>query len=210
MAKKFDTNPLDPDFPEKVRETETAQHTSTLRNRNGATRKFADPVETEEQTRKFNEAEFGNFDPGFRHEGDPNLYPQPQRLYEENPDINKKHNIGSISLPENVLLALPYIPFGPVGIIASVIELVFIPKSEPRIRYHAAQGLAAQLGIWLVLAILGSVEMFGLDGLANIFWIISTIIMVVFAFKAWKGKPIHIEPVESVTDWLEEKIKPQG
>jgi hypothetical protein len=46
MAKKFDTNPLDPSFPEKVREKVKEKGTTPLGARNGNTRQFADPAVT--------------------------------------------------------------------------------------------------------------------------------------------------------------------
>ncbi len=203
MAKKFDTNPLDPDFPEKVKEMET----QTLHSTKGATRGFADPLDTEEQTRPLE-----NGRNGFN----PDLHAPPRGviapLSAEESTKDKRHTIGSITLPENVLLALPYIPFAFIGLIAGIIELIFVPKNEPRLRYHAAQGVAAQIGVWLVITILG-VASFGSD-LANVastvFSVVTTICLLVFAFKAWQGKPIHIETVESLTDWIEEKISPKS
>ncbi|NNE67681.1 MAG: hypothetical protein HKN33_14050 [Pyrinomonadaceae bacterium] len=200
MAKKFDTNPLDPDFPEKVRETQT----QTLDSGTAATRAFEEPAVTEEQTRKFDEVDLNEF------ATEPLKQPMVPLASEEKPET-KKHSIGSVSLPENVLMALPYIPFAYIGLIAGIIELFFIPRNEPRVRYHAAQGVAAHIGIALVSMILGiAAAASDLAGTASaIFGVITTIMLIVFAFKAWQGKPIHIETVESLTDWLEEKITPQ-
>ncbi|QQS40066.1 MAG: hypothetical protein IPM63_11915 [Acidobacteriota bacterium] len=209
MAKKFDTNPLDPSFPEKVKEKEKAKKRSTkpLGGKNGRTTQFADPVVTEEQTRKFREGEFNAYDPAFGNE-----YAQPSPLYRPEEENDRSLKIGNISLPENVLTMLPYIPISLIGIVAAIIELVFIPKSEPKVRYHAAQGLAAHIAIYIVMAVLGIVS-WGSElasTASDIFWVVTTIILIVFAFKAWQGKPIHIQSVESLTDWLEEKIKPQN
>ncbi len=207
MAKKFDTNPLDPSFPEKVKEKVKQKGTTPLHGGNGKTRQFADPAVTEEQTRRFREAEYGGFDPMYGQEG----Y-QPTALYKEPEPEQRSLKIGNISLPENILTALPYIPFSVIGLVAGIIELIFIPKSEPKVRYHAAQGVAAQTAIWIISAILGTISL-GSDfaGTASwIFGLVTTIMLLVFAFKAWQGKPIHIESVESLTDWLEEKIKPQN
>lgn len=208
MAKKFDTNPLDPTFPEKVKEKEE-RGTSPLHGNNGRTRHFSEPVVTEEQTRKFTEDEHGVYEPMFG----PDVHHQPVSLYRENREVESRSlKIGNISLPENVLTALPYIPFAFIGIVAGIIELIFIPKSEPKVRYHAAQGLAAQCAIWIVTSILGAVS-WGSDlasTASTIFGIVTTIMLLVFAFKAWQGKPIHIESVEALTDWLEDKIKPQN
>jgi hypothetical protein len=34
-----------------------------------------------------------------------------------------------------------------------------------------------------------------------------TILSIVWAVKAYQGKPIHIESVDDLTNWLEEKVK---
>ncbi len=203
MAKKFDTNPLDPDFPEKVKEKQ--KKTAPLYGENGTTRAFAEPPVTEEQTRKFEEADFGAYDPVYHPETG-----MPMALQREDSDQQRSLKIGSISLPENVLTALPYVPFY-LGLVAGIIELVFIPRSEPKVRYHAAQGVAAHCAIWIITSVLGMVA-WGSDlasTASSIFGLVTTIMLLIFAFKAWQGKPIHIESVESLTDWLEEKINPQ-
>jgi hypothetical protein len=45
---------------------------------------------------------------------------------------------------------------------------------------------------------------------AKIFWIVTTVMLIIFAVKAWKGKPVHIESVDDLTEWLEDKIKPRN
>ncbi len=114
-------------------------------------------------------------------------------------------------MPENILVALPYVPFF-VGMVAGILELIFVPKSEAKVRFHAAQGLAAHLGILIITTILGfaSIGMNLADTASDIFSIVTFIMLAIFAFKAWKGKPIHIEAVESLTNWLEDTIKPQN
>ena len=53
-----------------------------------------------------------------------------------------------------------------------------------------------------------------IGGLADlgslIFSIVTMIMLIIFAIKAWKGKPVHIESVDDLTNWLEEKIGPIG
>lgn len=209
MPKKFDTNPLDPDFPEKVRETQPAT-LPTSNQYNGQTRKFAETSETEEQTRKFNEADFESYNSTFGNEENYPAAYQTSRLYDKNEKSDNSRKVAKIGLPENILVALPYIPFF-IGLVAGVLELVFVPKSEAKVRFHAAQGLAAHLGILIVTTILGFASIgIGLaDTASSIFSIVTTIMLIVFAIKAWQGKPIHIESVESLTNWLEETIKPQ-
>jgi uncharacterized membrane protein len=88
--------------------------------------------------------------------------------------------------------------------------LLVIPKEEPKVRFHAAQGLAAHVGILIVSAILGLIGGIagGLASAGNdIFWLVTTIMLIVFAIKAWKGKPVHIETLDDLTNWLDEKIR---
>lgn len=206
MPKKFDTNPLDPDFPNRVKEAQT----ETLPNSNAQTRRFTQTAETEEQTRRFDEANFSAYSSPYDGQQVPNVY-QTARL---NSDVEttSSRKVAKIGLPENVLIAFPYLPY--VGLVAGVIELLLVPKSETKVRFHAAQGLAAHLAIWIITTVLsgiGNVPGLGLADAGNwIFQIVTTIMLLVFAYKAYKGKPVHIESVDSLTEWLEEKIKVQS
>src|SRR3712207_8648565 len=51
--------------------------------------------------------------------------------------------------PENVAMILPYLPFT-FGGIAAAIELLLVSRSETRVRFHAAQGLALHI-VWLLV-----------------------------------------------------------
>jgi len=118
--------------------------------------------------------------------------------------------VTKIGLPENVLTALPYLPWY-VGMVASILILLLVPQSEGKVRFHAAQGLAAHLGILIVTAILGGVgKVAELADVGNfIFQIVTTIFLVIWTIRAWKNKPVYIESIEELTNWLEEKIKIQ-
>ena len=108
------------------------------------------------------------------------------------------------------MTALPYIPWF-IGLIAGVLLLVFVPKSETKVRFHAAQGLAAHLGILLVTTILGIADNFVpfADKANGIFNVVTMVMLIIFTIRAFQSKPIHIEAVDGLTEWLEEKIKPQ-
>ena len=204
--KKFDTNPLDPSFPERVqREAETVP----LPQNKFKTAEFAPPSVTEEQTRRFNDANFGDYNAPYNGQNIPANF-QTARLADMNQTSSRK--VSKIGLPENILTALPYLPY--VGLVAGIVELFVVPKSEAKVRFHAAQGLAAHIGIWIVSTILGGIgdiRGFGLADVANwIFHLVTIAMLVVWAIKAWRGKPVHIEWVDDLTEWLEEKIKPRG
>lgn len=200
--KKFDTNPLDPEFPEKMREAET----NALPKNNYKTAEFPAASITEEQTRRFNEADFNAYHSPYDGSQIPANF-KTARLHAESEDSKRK--VQRVGLPENVLTALPYIPFY-IGLISGLLILLFVPKSETKARFHAAQGLAAHIGIFIVSAILGLVG--NVTGLANvgnwIFQAATMVMLIIFTVKAWQGKPVHIESVDDLTEWLEEKIKP--
>jgi len=116
--------------------------------------------------------------------------------------------VAKTGVSEKWLICLPYLPFW-IGLVGGLIMLLVIPKEENKVRFHAAQGFAAHIAIAIVstiLAFVGGVTDSSFGG--NIFGAISTIMMIVFAIKAWKGKPVHIEVIDDLTNWLEEKIGP--
>lgn len=199
--KKFDTNQLDPEFPKKVVEMQEAE---TMSRFSAETQSFPNSVMTDEQTRKFEAAQYEtayqvpNYQP-------PAVY-HTSNLVEKNEPVNRK--IDKLGLPENILLALPYLPWG-IGLIAGLVELLIVPKTEPKTRFHAAQGLALNIGILLITTILGVIDRFSdWASIGNFIFVITmTILSIIWAIKAYQGKPIHIESVDDLTNWLEEKVK---
>jgi uncharacterized membrane protein len=210
--KKFDTNPLDPSFPERVAE---AQRAETTQNLDAKTQAFAaaaptsaPPSVTEDETRRYDNSNFmPPYMPPFDGQNVPQAY-HSAKFAEMNSSNSRK--VEKIGLPENILTALPYIPFY-IGLIAGILVLFFVPKSETKVRFHAAQGLAAHLAILIITTIMGGVgKITDLADFGNaIFQIVTTIMLIVFAIKAWQGKPVHIEAVDELTEWLEEKIQPK-
>jgi uncharacterized membrane protein len=203
--KKFDTNPLDPTFPERVQEE---AETVALPKNQFKTAEFSPPSVTEQQTRRFENQEFNGSESPYNGQNIPANY-QAANLAGMNRSSNRK--VSNIGLPENILTALPYIPWF-VGLIAGILILLFAPKSETKVRFHAAQGLAAHIGILIITMILGFADnFFPFAAVGNtIFKIVTMIMLIIFAVKAWKGKPVHIESVDYLTEWLEDKIKPRS
>jgi uncharacterized membrane protein len=204
--KKFDTNPLDPEFPKKVAFEPQPQETQTLPYNGAATKIFDEPLPNEDSTtRKFDEANFNQYQSPYNGQNMPANYQPPQYFFAQN---DRSRKVAKVGLPENILTALPYFPFW-IGLIAGVVELFIVPKSEAKVRFHAAQGVAAHLAILIISWILHSIgNVTGVEFGNTIFWLASTIMLIIFAIKSWQGKPIHIEAVDDLTNWLEDKIKP--
>jgi uncharacterized membrane protein len=209
MPTKYDTNPLDPEFPEKAKAAAAAadaQVTQSLPYNGPETRTFPKVAATEEQTRRFAPTEFSAYPSPYSGHFAPVNY---QGAAPAEIDRSSSRKVDKIGLPENVLTAVPYIPWY-LGMVAGIILLLLLPKSETKVRFHAAQGLAAHIGIFIVSVILGIIG--NMTNVAEIgqfvFGLVTSIMLVVFAIKAWQAKPVHIESVSSLTNWLEEKIKP--
>ena len=204
MPKRYDTNPLDPEFPNKVWEAQT----ETLPIEGAETQRFAPPSVTEEQTRRFNEANFEAYQSPYNGQNIPANFKTANLA-----DMNQasSRNVSKVGMPEKWLIGLPYIPWY-IGLVASLIILFIVPKSETKVRFHAAQGLAAHLAILIVSAILGGLgNVTDVADVGNaIFQVVTTVMLIIFAVKAFKGKPVHIESVDDLTEWLEDKIKPRN
>jgi uncharacterized membrane protein len=201
---KYDTNPLDPDFPEKSGATQMLGVTGA------ETRQFPPPAPTEQETQRFDQQQY----PQFQQYQQPSTGQYAPAYYHQGHFQNVEHTAGrkveKIGLKENIVTALPYIPWY-FGLVAGVILLFLLPRSEGKARFHAAQGLAVHAAILAITTLLGAIgNIAGPADAANIiFQIIMTIMLIVWTIKAFKGKPVHIETVDSLTNWLDEKIGPE-
>ncbi len=117
--------------------------------------------------------------------------------------------VPGLGMPENVTLALPYVPFFIGGVIGAI-ELALTPRDETKARFYASQGLALQLValiITLIFNFVGRVTGTGIGG--GLFWTASTVFFIINTIRIWKGGTLHIAPVEDAAEWLNEKINPQ-
>jgi uncharacterized membrane protein len=117
--------------------------------------------------------------------------------------------VAGIGIPENIALVLPYVPFY-IGIIGAGLELLLVPRTETRVRFHAAQGLALQLAmlvISLMLGFIGSIAGSRMGG--SLFWFASLAFLIVSIVRVWKGETHHLTPLDEATSWLYERIEPR-
>ncbi|MCC6329447.1 MAG: hypothetical protein IT174_13105, partial [Acidobacteria bacterium] len=189
MSKKFDTNPLDPKFPEKAKAAAAAE---TAEQGRGYTAPPKTPYSTsefptqpasvtEDETRRFADADFQAY--AFQGGQTPVAY-QAAQLADMNRASDRK--VAKTGVPEKWLIGLPYLPFW-IGFVAGLILLFVIPKEENKVRFHAAQGFAAQVAIMIVSAILGFVGNVTDSNFGSfLFGAVTTVMMIVFAIKAWK------------------------
>lgn len=125
------------------------------------------------------------------------------------PAVKPSRKVAGINIPEKWANVLPYFPFY-IGLIASIIELLLVPRTETRTRFHASQGLALQLAILAVGTMFSFISVFTDSNAGrNIFGLASTIFLVVSIIRVAQEKPHHIAPLEDVSKWLDEKFKPR-
>jgi uncharacterized membrane protein len=206
---KYDTNPLDPDFPRRTQEVPGAADNVT-RESEGQTQ----TLESEAPTRRIDA-------PYSAPTSYPSVFIPPQQHH---PPVAQgipfappaivqpptSRVIPGINLQENVVMIVPYIPFY-LGIVASLAELYLVPRQETRVRFHAAQALALQLAIIAVQILLSTLGNFvgGARVGGFIFSILSTIFLIISIIRVWKGEPHHLTPLDDVTKFLNEKIEPR-
>jgi uncharacterized membrane protein len=146
---------------------------------------------------------------------DASIYQPPQvsplNIYQP-PPVPVSYKPGSVAglgIPEKWANLLPYIP-GHIGAVASIVELLLVPRTEARTRFHAAQGLALQAAILIITGVFGFVTLISGSGFGlGLFRAASTIFLIVSMIRVWKGKPHQIAPLDDATKWLDEKIKPR-
>ena len=223
---KYDTDPLDPDF---VRRTEEVM---------GRTGGVGQPEETvplrrdpaaEEPTRRFDEQMTDSYpsifvpptyqpptrQPFNSHGAGPQQTPGafappppgPSSPYQPLAPPSSR-TVARLGIPERVANALAYAPFY-IGLVASIVELLVVPRNETRTRFHAAQGLALHLAILagtILFKIVGAITDSGLGGL--LFGLAAFVFLVVSAIRVWQGKPHHVAPLDDSTRWLNERISP--
>lgn len=222
MAKKYDTNPLDPDVLRRAEESrrnlrvvETSLDAPT-QFFEAQTRNFAAPAPTAEfstensnnadsQTQKFSEP----YQSVFNKEQSPignSVSAAAQQIIL--PPTSRK--VIGLGIPEKFAMLLPYLPLT-LGAVAAIFILLFASRTETRVRFHAAQGLALHLVSWVIGAILlvfKGILPFARPA-SNVFTIVVTIFFIISLFRVWNGKANHFEMLDDVTDFLNEKIQRQ-
>ena len=216
---KYDTNPLDPDFvknaQEEWRSDGSVAETGEMGER--ATREFRTPNGedvrqtgySEAPTRRYDNVQVNapypsiNIPPTY---SPPARYQSPATPFKATTDRPTSRTIPGIGLPEKWAIMLPYAPFY-IGIVVSLLELFLVPKSEPRVRFHASQGLALYVAILLVQSIFGVVEAITDSGIGGtLFRGAALIFLIISMIRVWKGEPHHIAPISEPAQWFNDHI----
>lgn len=216
---KYDTNPLDPDYAKSTDEVwgatrsqaplPTAEQQPVSEAAEAPTRRydnplpasypsvFATPVATPPQTQARPTAPVS---------APPSVAPIAPPVTNQPPTSRQ---VPGVNVPENVALIVPYIPYYIGGVLAAV-ELLLVPRSETRVRFHAAQGLAMHLFVIAVQILLNIIGGFTGSRIGSVFFTIATIVFFAISMiRVWKGEPHHIAPLDEPTKWLNQTIEPR-
>ena len=237
---KYDTNPLDEQVADRAKQafdqvSEGYPGPPTKEVRRGPTRDIghianeaarANP-ESELPTRRIDDSLAKSYPSVFAYQqpptyqqprvAPPNIYQPPPvpppNVYQPPPrplaQVGLPHTVAGLGIAEKWANMLPYIP-GHIGAVAAVIELLLVPRSETRTRFHAAQGLALQVAILIVTGALQMVSLIsGSSFGSGLFRAASTVFLIISMIRVWKGRPHHIAPLNDATKWLSDKINPR-
>jgi uncharacterized membrane protein len=217
---KYDTNPLDPDFVKNAEGGPDGSGPETQEVK-GATREIGSSANENARRNIYSEAPTRRYDTVSPDAPYPSVFvppthsqpapyqppPAPYRPVEQRPT---HRTVAGINVPEKWAMVLPYAPFY-LGIIVSLVELFLVPRKEPRVRFHAAQGLALHIVIVVVQTLLGVIgtitgNRFG----GNLFGVAATVFLIVSMVRVWKGRPHHIAPLADATQWFNGHIEPRN
>ena len=212
---KYDTNPLDPDFVKNAGEGSGDIKPETQEVK-GATREIGASANENARQNIYSEAptrRYDNVSPDGSYPSifvpptysPPAPYQPPATPYRPVEQKPTHRTVAGIGLPEKWAEMLPYAPF--VGIVVALLELFLVPRKEPRVRFHAAQGLALHIAILVVRTLFGVVgAITGSSVGGAIFGIAATVFLVVSMVRVWKGEPHYIAPIAEPSRWLNEHI----
>lgn len=217
---KYDTNPLDPDF---VKDADGGPDSSGPETQEvkGATREIGASANEDARRNIYSEAPTRRYDtvapdapypsvfvpPAPSHPTAPYQSPAtPYRPVEQRPGSRQ---VAGIGFPEKWSVMLPYAP-AYIGVVVSLIELFVVPRKEPRVRFHASQGLALHLAILVVqtlFSVIGLITGSRFGG--TLFGVAATVFLVISMIRVWKGEPHHIAPLTDLSRWFNEHIEPR-
>ena len=215
---KYDTNPLDPDYVKNVEKDrgEGGQGPVTQPVRS-ATREVGSAANEEARANIYSETPTRRYDKATLETSYPSVFVPPtyappatyQPAQFAAPQVIQKpgsRSVPGIGLSEKWSMVLPYMPF--VGVIAALVELFLVPRSEPKVRFHAAQGLALHVAILVLgtaFSVVGAIS--GTSAGGSLFKLASFIFLIVSMIRVAKGKPHHISALTEPAQWFNDHIE---
>jgi|SRR5215813_1470758 len=222
---KYDTNPLDPNVARETErvwgEGEEASQTGNVSG--GATRRVGSESREAAKSEDYSEAPTRTFksppsgDSSYPSVFVPPTYAPPAEVYKPPQGIYRRpltQDFGSrpverLGLPEKWAVALPYAPMY-IGLVASILELLLVPRNEVRVRGHAAQGLALHLAIVAIDLLFTAVAAItGSSAGGSIFRFATFIFLIISMIRVFQGATHRIAPLKEPAEWFNKHIDPR-
>jgi len=211
---KYDTNPLDPDYVKNA-EKEWGEGGSgpTTQPVQGTTREVGSQANEAARANPFSETPTRRYDKATLEASYPSVfvpppYSPPARYQPAPPLIQRpgSRSVAGIGLPEKWAVALPYAPF--LGIVVCILELFLVPRSEPKVRFHAAQALALHIAILVLqtaFTVIGAIS--GTSAGGSLFKLAALVFLIISMIRVAKGRPHHITALADPAQWFNDHIE---
>src|SRR5262245_9206762 len=115
----------------------------------------------------------------------PNIY-QPPLLPLQQPGEN---HVSGLGIQERWAVLIPYLPSSWLAVVAAIIELLLVPRTESRVRFHAAQAMVLHLGV-IAISMLLTFAAFvsGRFTGASVFNLATFVFFVIAMIRVFQGK----------------------
>lgn len=216
---KYDTNPLDPDYVKNAeKDWGEGGAGPTTQPVSGSTREVGSAANEEARASAFSENPTRRYDqPSLESPyqsvfvpptySPPAPYQAAQLAAQQIIQKPGSRSVPGIGLSEKWAMALPYTPFY-IGVVVSLLELFLVPRSEPKVRFHAAQGLALHVAILVLqtaFAVVGAIT--GTSVGSSLFKLAAFIFLIISMIRVAKGKPHHISALSEPGQWFNDHIE---
>lgn len=217
---KYDTNPLDPDFVKNAGAGPGESNPET-HEVGGATREIGSSGNEQARQNIYSEAptrRYDNINPESPYQSvfvPPTYSPpapyQPSPAPFQPPQQKPTHRpVAGLGLPEKWAMVLPYVPFY-IGVVPALLILFLVPRKDPRVRFHAAQGLALHIAILVIRTLFGVVGTITDSSIGGtLFGAVALIFLIVSMVRVLRGETHFIAPLAEPAQWLNEKIAPRN
>ena len=223
---KYDTDPLDPEFVRGTEhiggatthlETATGEQPRSFHYADAPTQRYANanPKGGAPELRTATQPPASSANNPYRD----SFKTAPSSVPSMNPQPPHTRTVSGTGLPENALVTAVYAPLF-IGVVPALAELLLVPRTEHRVRFHAAQALTLLIGIFALgtlLQFVGGLASFALGGFGSFLSGLASIVLAFASFvflvmlmmRAWNGTIAPIEMLTAAARWLNQKIEPQ-
>ena len=228
---KYDTNPLDPDVERKAEDV-WGDLGGVTQQVGGETRQVGNTANENPEPQQVDNARQNVYSeaPTRRYENPPlnapypsvfvpPTYAPPPAPYQSRQNIYQPPPLGGpsssrpvlgIGVPEKWATMMAYVP-GYIGLVVGLLELVLVPRSEGKVRFHASQAVALHIAILIAQTLFGAINLLTGSGVGgSLFKVAAFVFLVISMIRVWKGEPHQIAPLAEPAQWFNQHIEPRN